>query len=149
MSDQAKSVARPWRRFLRFSVRGMIVVVLVFGGGFGWIVRSARIQREAVAAITRAGGSVMYNFEDRSRNRVKPWAPQWIVDLIGIDYFGHVTYVMHSPFSTANDEEMAHVGRLTRLEHLKLDYSGVTDTGLAHLKGLTNLSELGLVETRD
>ena len=39
MTDQAKPVSRPWRRFLRFSVRGMIVVVLVIGVWLGWIVR--------------------------------------------------------------------------------------------------------------
>ena len=110
MADQAKPVSRPWRRFLRFSVRRLIVLVLVIGALMGWIVRSARIQREAVAAITEAGGSVMYNWEDRSRNRARHWAPQRIVDLIGIDYFGHVTYVEHYTSSPANDAELAHVG---------------------------------------
>ena len=42
MTDQAKPTPRPWRRFLRFSVRGMIVVVLVIGGWLGWVVRSAQ-----------------------------------------------------------------------------------------------------------
>ena len=32
-------ISRPWRRFLRFSVRGLIVVVLLIGGGLGWLVR--------------------------------------------------------------------------------------------------------------
>ena len=49
----AVPVARPWRRFLRLSVRGLIVLVLVIGAGLGWLVRSAHIQRDAVAAITR------------------------------------------------------------------------------------------------
>ena len=49
----AVPVARPWRRFLRFSVRGLIVLVLVIGVWLGWLVRSARIQREAVAAIRK------------------------------------------------------------------------------------------------
>ena len=55
----AVPVARPWRKCLRFSVRGLIVVVLLVGGWFGWEVRSARIQREAVAAITKAGTPTM------------------------------------------------------------------------------------------
>ena len=45
MNDQARPVSRPWRRFLRFSVRGMIVLALVIGGCLGWVARSARIQR--------------------------------------------------------------------------------------------------------
>jgi hypothetical protein len=54
----AGPVSRPWRRYLRFSVRGLIVVVLLMGAWLGSIVRSARIQREAVAAIRKVGGRV-------------------------------------------------------------------------------------------
>ena len=97
MTDQAKPVSRPWRRFLRFSVRGLIVVVLVIGAGLGWIVRQAHIQRDAVAAIRKAGGSVAYSWESgrtgRRFRRGEPWAPSWLVDLIGVDFFGHVTDV--------------------------------------------------------
>jgi hypothetical protein len=57
ISDQAKPISRPWQRFLRFSVRGMIVVVLVICGSLGWMVRSARIQREAVPAKPERGSN--------------------------------------------------------------------------------------------
>ena len=56
----AGRASRPWRRLLRFSVRGLIVLVLSIGLGTGWLVRSARIQQEAVAAIQAAGGTVQY-----------------------------------------------------------------------------------------
>jgi hypothetical protein len=52
MNDQAKPSRRPWWSFLRFSVRGMVVLVLVIGGWLGWMVRSARIQQEAVAGLS-------------------------------------------------------------------------------------------------
>ena len=32
MNDHAKPVSRHWRRFLRFSVRGLIVLVLAVAG---------------------------------------------------------------------------------------------------------------------
>ena len=67
MTDQANPESRLWRRLQRFSVRGMIVVVLLVGGSLGWFVRSARIQREAVAAIEKAGGGVSYDWERRRR----------------------------------------------------------------------------------
>jgi hypothetical protein len=51
MSRQPDPASHPWGRFLRFSVRGMIVVVPLVGGWPGWAVRSARMQRDAVAAI--------------------------------------------------------------------------------------------------
>jgi hypothetical protein len=50
MTDQLQTIRRPWRRHLRFSVRGLIVLVLVTGGWLGWVARGARIQREAVSA---------------------------------------------------------------------------------------------------
>ena len=36
-----KPFSRPWRRFLRFSVRGTIGIVLIIGVWLGWFVRSA------------------------------------------------------------------------------------------------------------
>ncbi len=67
----AVDVLHPWGSSLRFSVRGLIVVVLVIGGWMGWMVRCARIQREAVAAIKKAGGGVCYDWE--SRNSFQPF----------------------------------------------------------------------------
>jgi internalin A len=87
MSSQPEPTSRPWHRYLRFSTRGLIVLVLLIGSWLGWIIRSARIQREAVAAIERAGGSVQYrSAETKSRS----WWPKPLVDRLGVDYFDHV-----------------------------------------------------------
>jgi hypothetical protein len=59
---RAETVSRPWRRILRFSARGLIVIVLMAGVWLGWIVESARTQRETVAAIKSAGGAVCYDW---------------------------------------------------------------------------------------
>jgi hypothetical protein len=91
-----ETASRPWRRFLRFSVRGLIVLVLVIGVGLGWIVRSAYIQRDAVAAVKKAGGSVSYDREPSDGDNAlagSPWTPRWLVDFVGVDYFGAVTDV--------------------------------------------------------
>ena len=145
----ARPVARPWRRYLRVSVRGLIVLVLVIGGGLGWMVRQAHIQREAVAAITKAGGYAHYNWEWTNGNPVqggKPWAPAWLVDLIGVDYFGHVTDATIINWET--DAAIAQVECLTRLQRLNLYGSGITDAWLEHISGLTNLTELDLARTQ-
>jgi Leucine rich repeat len=151
MTDQANTASRPWRRFLRFSVRGLIVLVLVVGGGLGWLVRSARVQREAVAAITEAGGLVQYDWEWREGSDVprgKPRAPTWLVNLIGVDFFGHVTDVRFFSLSKATDATFVHVGRLTQLERLHVFRWSLGDAGLAHLKGMTKLSSLVLCSTQ-
>jgi hypothetical protein len=143
-------ISHPWRRFLRFSVRGLVVFVVVIGAGLGWTVRQAHIQRDAVAAIERDAGRVDYSWEQSDGVTLpegKPWARPWLVDLIGVDYFVHVTTVQFPMSSKPTDSTIARVGSLTRLRSL-FDYSSsVSDAGLAHLTGLTDLEELELFGT--
>jgi hypothetical protein len=145
----AGPVSRLWRRYLRFSVRGLIFFVLVIGAVLGWVVHEARVQRDAVAAIEKAGGWVSYDWgrDGKSIPGGQPWAPRWLVDLIGIHYFGQVTAVGLASSSTA-DATLAQVGRLTGLRFLTLPGSNVTDAGLVHLKQLTKLSRLDLRDTQ-
>jgi hypothetical protein len=174
--------AGPTPRFwqIRLSVRVLIVLVLVMGAGLGWVVRSARIQREAVQVITRAGGWVKYEWEWTVGNAGrglatndgpggKPWAPQWLVDLIGVDFFSHATNASLGEKGT--DALLVQVGRLSRLQRLNVNQppaqslvygagrpvrlqrlsvgtSSVSDAGLAHLKGLACLSTLTLLRTQ-
>ena len=147
----AEPQSHPWRRYLRFSVRGLLVLVVVVGGGLGWIVREARIQRKAVAAIEKAEGFVKYEWEWRDGKNIsggKPWAPRWVVDLIGADYFGHVTHVGWAGPLRLPDTVLAEVGRLNQLQRLWLNNASVTDAGLEHFKGLTKLSDLRLNRTQ-
>jgi hypothetical protein len=133
------------------SVRGLIVLVLVVGVGLGWLVRSARIQREAVAAIKNTGGSVAYNWTfDKGRiiRNASPWAPRWLVNFLGVDYFGHVTAVRLVTSTTKTDEPIVQLRRLTQLQRLDLQSMSISDADLSHLRGLTTLSELNLYVTR-
>ena len=140
MNVQAKPVSRPWRRFLRFSVGGMIVLVLVIGAGLGWLVRSARIQRDTVAAIERAGGWVYYapgctndqmpRLQQTSPTQT-PWEPNWLVNAIGVDYFAHASDAGLA--ATGADKDLALVGSLRTLVQVSLVESRVTDAGLVHL----------------
>ena len=141
----AGSVSRDWRKYLRFNLRGLVVLVFLTGAGLGWAVHSARVQRNAVAAIQGAGGSVLYDWQRDIANPGKRWVPKWLVDRVGVDYFGHVIQV--TLFERASDAELLHVGNLSRLEHLSLFGPAVTDTGLANLKELTRLRTLNLQGT--
>jgi hypothetical protein len=141
--------SHPVRILLRFSVRALIVLVLVLGGVLGWIVRSARVQRDAVAAIEKAGGGVWYDWELKDGSpspNPRPWWSRWLADHVGVDYFSSVVGVAF--FQGGSDAEAVHVGRLSRLVDLDLQGPSVTDAGLAHLKGLTSLQVLNLSNTQ-
>jgi hypothetical protein len=171
----AQPITRSWRRLFRFSVRTLVFVVIVVGIGLGWIVHQAHLQRDTVAAIVRAGGAVRYNWEWTNGKAImggEPSAPSWLVEFLGVDYFGHVTIVgLYSPsratyealvqvghltqlqrltlaLSHVDDAALEHLGGLTELTYLDLQQTGVTDAGLANLKGLTNLQVLVLDSTR-
>ncbi len=149
MAAEPPSLA--WRRFLRFSVRRMVVIVLMVGVCLGLgvrIVRVARIQPEAVAAIAKARGTVIYDWQTNNsspgRVRKPPW-PGWLVNLVGAEYFGNVVSVV---LPSASEDDLIHVGQLRRLRTFQIDKPDMTDAGLAHLRGLTNLSKLDLAGTR-
>ena len=110
----AGSVSRRWWRDLRFNVGGDRTRARCRGrAGLGG--PRARIQREAVAAIKSAGGHVDYDGESGAARpfRAEDMAPRWLVDLLGVDYFGHVTDVW---LPTTPDGAIAKVACLTRLE---------------------------------
>ena len=67
----ANAASRPWQRFLRFSVRGLIVLVLVIGGWLGWFIHRVELQHAAVESIDKGGGFVTYEWDwkDGASNR--------------------------------------------------------------------------------
>jgi hypothetical protein len=165
-TDQANLVSLAWRRFLRFSVRGLIVLVLVIGAGLGWITRQAHIQRHAVLAITKAQGHAYYDIdpgvEAFPRNRLSAWR-RLISEYIGIDFVFHVTSVDLFVTPHNNDAEfqqaITHLEELAKLQQLNLSGKSVTDGDLARVASLKHLevlmlqnsgiSDAGLTHVRD
>jgi hypothetical protein len=139
----------PWWSYLRLSIRALLVLILLLACWLGWFVRTARLQREAVAAVKKAGGIVWYDWEwkngDYVQGKSQPPGPKWLVDRIGVDYFSNVTFVN---MMRGSDEDLIRIGHLGRLERLNLHGAPVTDVGLAYLKGLAHLQVLDLDETQ-
>jgi hypothetical protein len=136
----------------------LMLLVLAFGCWLGNYVRSVRDQRDAVAAIKRAGGSVAY---DRAWDHYNPTlvhpgggrrAADWLAKHIDFDYVANVVWVDVVPNrvrTSSNDDDatLALLGRLRGLKHLILEETSITDSGLAQLKGLSELQALDLRNT--
>jgi hypothetical protein len=146
-----------WRP--RLSIRGLMVAVLVLGGLLELHLHRVRLQREAVSAITRAGGSVRYHWEPEGRLVGPPVNPTWwesIMARLGPDHFGRVIWVGFNgnPIGEPDNHVMAHIARLEDLEELDFSPLGagashpsVSDAGLAYLRGLHRLRRLDLSRT--
>lgn len=127
------SPPQPRRRWLRalLGVRALMLLVLILCMAMGWLVRRARVQREAVAAIRKQWGQVDYDFRYHyapgpfgKRGPVfipngRPKVPEWLLNTVGVDYFSTARRVHIG--SGANDELLARVGQLDQLEDVSLD----------------------------
>ena len=116
--------------------------------GWGGLSIERQVQRDSVAAIREAGGKALYDRHVKNGSLAgnpKPAAPSWLEKRIGVDYFQNVTYVFLP--NSGSVRELVAIGHLDRLEMLILGGSGVSDDGLSHLKGLTNLQVLDLSGT--
>jgi internalin A len=136
-----------WRRLLRLSVRSLMVLVLITGGGLGWVIHSAHVQRDAVAAIKRAGGDIAYSWQWSNGSPVfpipkLPW-PDWVRQSLGPDFLDTVTYVRLLG-EKCDDDSLRAACRLPWLEELTVVNTSVTDASAEDLRQLRNLRSLDL-----
>ena len=146
----------PKRRWLRFSLRTLLLAMLVLGAGLGWFakkLKEAREQQAAVQAIEKLGGYAAYSenlyYEQFGywlpANQQPRWGQQpWWEKLLGID-FRSIRYIRFSP-QTA-DDDLTILKGLKYIRELYLSKTLVTDAGLEHLKGLSQLHSLYLTGT--
>jgi hypothetical protein len=130
------------RRWFQFSLRTLLVFVLLVSIGMSWFavkMQRARKQKEAVEVIERLGGRVEYTEYSVSGS-------DWRRRLLGDDFVRAVGLVeLHSYFGDSpSDEDLAHLGGLPKLESLSLVSNRVTDAGLVHIGSLSTLKRLHL-----
>jgi hypothetical protein len=141
----------PKRRWFRLSLRVLMLGMVIFACVLEWVVKRASVQREAVAAIEKTGGKVHYEWQRIPGKGLNPqgqpiW-PKWLVERLGVDYFGSVVLVNLG--RSATDEVMVHVGRLSRLEGFSHGNAReITDVGAAQLAGLVHLDHVDLSNTK-
>src|SRR5690349_11669634 len=101
MSDSRAITAKPKRRWFRFSLRTLLIVVTIFGVWLGIVANRARTQREVTEWIDlQYGSEVLYDWQcDEDGNLVSnaaPPRPDWLRERVGADFFQTVVEVrMH------------------------------------------------------
>ena len=85
-----RTTKKPRRSWLQFSVRALLLAVILIAVFLGVQVNRARTQARAVAAVKAYGGFVHYDYEYVSgayKSGCEPWAPSWLRAAIGDDFF--------------------------------------------------------------
>jgi hypothetical protein len=138
---------KPKRRWCRFSLRTLLVVmtvaILAFGG-IGYRIHRAHVNRERMATVDAtiddlgATAKILFlqspTLLERLFNDPGVLDSDWKIWVIGGNQF--------------SDAEMEHLKRLPGLTTLHLENTKVTDAGLENLAGMTELQTLRLDGTK-
>jgi hypothetical protein len=139
------------RRWFRYSLRTLLVLVTIASVAFCWLglkMRQSQRQKEAVEAIRKLGGYVAYYHEGRHMVVAPPPpGPVWLRTLAGDDVFSQVHHVRLSG-ETVTDADLVHLQGLTELQVLVLSGTQITDAALVELQGLTQLEDLFVAHTQ-
>lgn len=141
------NVLIPKRRWARFSLRSLLLLVTVLGVWMGNQVNRVRRQKEAFAAIREAGGSIEYDWSRQTDASGLPPdgppAPPWLRRWLGDEYFQSIVKVYLKPSVDAKFP-MACLEGLDRLQELLLLGEAITDDHLAALHPPRSLVDLNL-----
>ncbi len=151
-----------WR--FQFGIRSLLVLTVAVAVPCSWLsweMTKAREQKEAVAAVRKAGLVVGYDYEyDTKANLITAAlnGPTWIHNWFGDDFVSDVVGVQMSfglagsvmtgfvplPDCKATDEELLPVKTFSRLRSLDLTGTRVPDAGMACVEQLRELQSLDL-----
>lgn len=150
------------RRRFQFSVRSLLILVAAVAVPCSWMtvaMRQARKQRDVVKWIVGNAGAertgadwgewVEYDWQVDANGdpllNAQPPGPAWLRNLLGDDFFGEVVVVQVLLLGTEHTNTgLEHLKGLTQVRVLNFVGTQVTDVGLEHLKGLNQLQRLYL-----
>jgi hypothetical protein len=121
------------RRWLRFSLRTLLVIMTVLAISLGLYVQSLRDRRAAIGVMEKLGGAISFRYH----------GPEWLRELVGDEkYFWNPNAVrFESSDPLTNDElqsAMPYLKSLGDLNYLSFRESQITNEGLKHLLPLAD-----------
>jgi WD40 repeat protein len=113
------------RRWLRFSLRAMLLIIAVFAIWLGFKTKNARDQRAALTAIRQAGGTPYFDYQ-LVKNKTdwdltaKAPGPDWLRNLLGEEYFAEVVGVGFEKRSLPPEEFVKLLQQLSRVHSITM-----------------------------
>jgi hypothetical protein len=145
------AVITPKRRWAQFSLATLLAVVTVLCVWLAFVVTRAHRQRDAVAALRKTGASVTYDFQRVGKYGVdgtKPNpGPKQLRRGLGEEYFQEVDSVMFHQIQIS-DNDLRPFHALPHVRWIKIIDQPITDAGMQHLAGLSELTMLELARTK-
>lgn len=133
---------RPRPRWMRFSLKTLLVLFVATSLGMAWYVRNTHRQYNAMREVERLGGSAEFVLV------VNENLPAWLRPLVDKRYSIQVSRVYFKPLNQFRDKHMGNLAAFTALKELNLTAVPITDQSLNHLSGLKNLKLLRLSRTK-
>ena len=94
---------KPKRRWFQYSLRTLLVFVLVTSIGMSWFamkMQKAERQKATVKVILELGGTVVYDdkfqVSGHGGHNVTQPGPSWLCKPLGHDFFANITDVVHN-----------------------------------------------------
>lgn len=139
------------RRWLRFSVRGLLLAVTVLCVWLAWHVDRGNRQRDAAAAVRETGGAALYDYEadiydsgySFSNCLREPSTWERIEGQIGREYCNDVVIVDFT-FAEEAGKGIESLDGFPRLRWLHAPGESITDDSLDHIAEQSRLEQLHL-----
>jgi hypothetical protein len=135
---------KPSKRWLRFSIRSLIVWLLFSGiafSAFHYRLRDAERQSATVARLRGFGGCVRYE----NHHAVVSAPPEanfvtaWLTKQLGLDFFHDVETICISGRGEISDDDFGSICQLRNIRSVRLGKTVVTDDGLHSISRLGEL----------
>ena len=142
--------ARPKRRWFQFSLRSLLLAVLVISLPLAWIghkLNQLLRRNEAVSLIRQSGGTDDYDGYGKHFLTEETASLSWLERLVGSQVLAQPKDV-DLDGTSVTDAELAKLASLESVEMLSLAATPISDAGLAHLARLRGLRCLALCNTK-
>ena len=139
MTCEPKQAGRGKRRWFQFSLRSLLLAMLVFGCAFGWIAHERQRAWEGQQAFEAIRKAAAESRRDKSSTR-----PPWINAILGDDSYEYLDWILlGGPLVT--DQTIKYLPHFRRAQHLFLSETQVTDAAWAVIVRLPELESLSIV----